>query len=410
MDPVIVVGAGCFGAWTAYELARSGRQVTLLDAYGPGNSRASSGGETRLIRMGYGAQEIYTHWSMRSLGLWKALEARTASRVFHQTGVLWLARDQDPLTTATLAALDRAGVPHEALSRAQLEARWPQIDSGSLGLAILEPHSGVLMARRAVDLVVREAVREGARYATAAVEAPRLGRGRLDEIATRSGDTIAGATFVFACGPWLPTLFPDLLGGRIFVTRQEVLYFGPPPGDARFAPPALPAWIDFGEEMYGVPDIEARGFKISARPARSGVRPRHRRSHRGPHAAGGPRLPRPALPGAPRRAARRRGGVPVREHVQRRFPDRSPSRSGERLAGRRRIRPRLQARPGRRRVRRASGERGRCGRRSLQPRDEGQGPAAGGLLGQVGRVGRVGQVGRVGSICRSGTASTPSGR
>jgi len=263
VDPVVVVGAGCFGAWTAYELARSGRQVTLLDAYGPGNSRASSGGETRLIRMGYGAQEIYTHWSMRSLLLWKALEARTASRVFHQTGVLWLARDQDPLTTATLAALDRAGVPHEALSRAQLEARWPQIDSGPLGQAILEPHSGVLMARRAVDLVVREAVREGARYATAAVEAPPLGRGRLDDVATRSGGAIAGATFVFACGPWLPTLFPDLLGGRIFVTRQEVLYFGPPPGDARFAPPALPAWIDFGEEIYGVPDIESRGFKIS---------------------------------------------------------------------------------------------------------------------------------------------------
>jgi monomeric sarcosine oxidase len=263
VDPVVVVGAGCFGAWTAYELARSGRQVTLLDAYGPGNSRASSGGETRLIRMGYGAQEIYTHWSMRSLLLWKALEARTASRVFHQTGVLWLARDQDPLTTATLAALDRAGVPHEALSRAQLEARWPQIDSGPLGQAILEPHSGVLMARRAVDLVVREAAREGARYITAAVEAPPLGRGRLDDVATRSGGAIAGATFVFACGPWLPTLFPDLLGGRIFVTRQEVLYFGPPPGDARFAPPALPAWIDFGEEMYGVPDIESRGFKIS---------------------------------------------------------------------------------------------------------------------------------------------------
>ena len=263
MEPVVIVGAGCFGAWTAYELARSGRQVTLLDAYGPGNSRASSGAETRLIRMGYGAEEIYTRWALRSLGLWRALEARTASRVFHQTGVLWLAREQDPLTTATLAALERAGVPHEALSRAQLEARWPQIDSGSLGLAILEPHSGVLMARRAVDLVVREAAREGARYATTAVEAPRVGRGRLDAVVTRSGETIAGGTFVFACGPWLPKLFSDLLGGRISATRQEVLYFGPPPGDARFAPPALPAWIDFGEEMYGVPDIESRGFKIS---------------------------------------------------------------------------------------------------------------------------------------------------
>jgi monomeric sarcosine oxidase len=263
MTPVVVVGAGCFGAWTAYHLARSGRPVTLVDAYGPGNSRASSGGETRVIRMGYGAQEIYTRWSLRSLALWNALEKRTGIQVFHQTGVLWMARDEDPLTISTLATLDRIGVPHDRLSRAQLESRWPQIHSGPMTWAIFEPQSGVLMARRAVDLVAREAVREGAHYATAAVDSPRIGRGRLDAITTRSGETIGGATFVFACGPWLPKLFPDLLGERIFVTRQEVLYFGPPAGDARFAPPALPAWIDFGEEMYGIPDIEARGFKIS---------------------------------------------------------------------------------------------------------------------------------------------------
>jgi sarcosine oxidase len=279
MGRVIVVGAGCFGAWTAYHLAQSGQDVMLLDAYGPANSRASSGGETRVIRMGYGAQEIYTRWALRSLGLWKALESRTATQVFHKTGVLWMARDEDPLTMSTLAALERAGVPHERLSRAQIEERWPQIDCGprcpepvegacpepveEVSWAIVEPESGVLMARRAVGVVVREAVREGAQYATTAIDPPRIGHGRLDAVITRSGETIGGATFVFACGPWLPKLFPDSLGDRIFTTRQEVLYFGPPAGDRRFAPPALPAWIDFGEEMYGLPDIEARGFKIS---------------------------------------------------------------------------------------------------------------------------------------------------
>jgi sarcosine oxidase len=264
VGPVVVVGAGCFGAWSAYHLARAGREVTLLDAYGPGNSRASSGGETRIIRMGYGAQEIYTHWSVRSLAMWKALEERTATKVFHQTGVLWMTRGEDPLTTSTLATLERVGVPHERLSRGQIEARWPQIDCGpAFTWAIVEPESGVLMARRAVGVVAGEAVREGARYATAAIDPPRNGRRRLDAVSTRSGETIGGATFVFACGPWLPTLFPDLLDGRLFATRQEVLYFGPPAGDTRFAPPLLPAWIDFGEEMYGVPDIEARGFKIS---------------------------------------------------------------------------------------------------------------------------------------------------
>src|SRR6185295_6538168 len=76
-----------------------------------------------------------------------------------------------------------------------------------------------------------------------------------DAVITQSGETMSGAAVVFACGPWLPKIFPDLLGDRIFATRQEVLYF--------CAPPAMPAWIDFGEEMYGIPDIEARGFKIS---------------------------------------------------------------------------------------------------------------------------------------------------
>jgi glycine/D-amino acid oxidase-like deaminating enzyme len=265
MEPVIVVGAGCFGAWTAYCLARSGHAVTLLDAHGPGNSRASSGGETRVIRMGYGAQEIYTRWSRRSLGLWKALFERSDPTLFRETGVLWMARGQDPLTTSTLATLGRVGVPHERLSRAQLESRWPQIDFGPIMWAVYEPGGGVLMARRAVEAVVREAEREGVRYVEADVNTmtPPVGGRRLEAVTTRSGERIGGAAFVFACGPWLPKLFPDLLGDRIFATRQEVLYFGPPAGDSRFAPPAMPAWIDFGEEMYGIPDIAARGFKIA---------------------------------------------------------------------------------------------------------------------------------------------------
>jgi sarcosine oxidase len=263
MTSIIVVGAGCFGAWTACRLAQAGHAVTLVDAYGPGNSRASSGGETRVIRMGYGAEEIYTRWSWRSLELWKSLFERADPALFHETGVLWMARGEDALTTSTLATLEHVGVPHERLSRAQLDSRWPQIDFGAVTWAIHEPQSGVLMARRAVEAVVREAGRLGGRRVAAAVRPPAIGRGRIDTVTTQSGETMSAAMFVFACGPWLPKLFPDLLGDRIFATRQEILYFGPPPGDGRFAPPAMPAWIDFGEEIYGIPDIEARGFKIS---------------------------------------------------------------------------------------------------------------------------------------------------
>jgi monomeric sarcosine oxidase len=259
---VVIVGAGCFGAWTAHHLVGSGCSVTLLDAYGAANRRASSGGETRLIRMGYGAEEIYTRWSRQSLRLWKSLFERTDPTLFRETGVLWMARDRDPLTTATLATLAREGIAHERLSRAELESRWPQIDFGLLTWAVYEPGSGVLLARQAVATLVRDAEGQGVVSVHAAVRRP-LGRGRLDAVTTQTGETIAADTFVFACGAWLPRLFPTLLQDRIVPSRQEVLYFGPSAGDRRFGSPALPAWIDFGEEVYGVPDLGGQGFKIA---------------------------------------------------------------------------------------------------------------------------------------------------
>ena len=260
---VAVVGAGVFGAWTAYRLAQAGRRVALLDAYGPGNARSSSGGQARVIRMGYGDQEIYTRWSMRSLEVWKSLLGPLGRpSVFQEVGVLWMAHGEDPLTTTTLATLQRFGVVHERLSRSELERRWPQIDFGPNTWAIFEPESGFLVAFHAVQAVVQMAEATGVMYLQEAVVPPQ-GKGPLGSVATRSGKSVRAGTFVFACGPWLPKMFPELLGERIFPTRQEVFYFGPPPGDERFRAPAMPVWVDFAEETYGVPDFKGRGFKVA---------------------------------------------------------------------------------------------------------------------------------------------------
>ena len=260
---VAVVGAGVFGAWTAYHLQQAGRKVALIDAYGPGNARGSSGGQSRVIRMGYGDKEIYTRWSMRSLELWKALLRQVGrSTQFDKAGVLWMAREQDPLTMATLQTLSRLGVKHERLDRAQLTARWPQIDFGPVTWAIHEPDSGFLAAFHVVQVVAQMAQAEGAVYMAEAVLPPK-GKGELATLTTRSGKSIAARTFVMACGPWLGKLFPDLLGERIFPTRQEVFYFGVPAGDERFSSLALPVWADFVEEIYGIPDFKGRGFKVA---------------------------------------------------------------------------------------------------------------------------------------------------
>ena len=262
MARIVVVGAGCFGSWTAWHLTASGHAVTLVDAYGPGNSRSSSGGESRVIRMGYGDSGIYTRWARQSLRQWQRMFAAAAPPLFHRTGVLWIARDHDRYMASTLQTLQAMGVPHQRLTRAQLETRWPQIDFHEIALGVLEPDSGVLLARRAVAAVADAAVRAGAQLVSASAGQP-VGRGRLQAITLEPTGTIDADLFVFACGPWLPKVFPALLGDRMFITRQEVVYVGPPAGDARFAPPAMPAWIDFGSEMYGVPDIETRGFKIA---------------------------------------------------------------------------------------------------------------------------------------------------
>ena len=258
---VVVIGAGSFGAWTAWHLAAAGHRVTLVDAFGAGHSRASSGGESRIIRRGYGDRALYSRWAQASLPQWKALAADSGQALFLETGVLWLGRGEDDHVDASERILAGLGVATEPLTRADLAARLPQLDPGSAARGVLEPGAGVLLARCAVRAVVDRARRRGVDCRVAAAAPPGPVR-RVDAIELGDGSRLAAGTFVFACGPWLPRLFPRLLDPLLRVTRQEVFFFGPPAGDQRFAPPAMPAWIDFRDGAYGLPDIEGRGVKI----------------------------------------------------------------------------------------------------------------------------------------------------
>lgn len=255
-----VIGAGCFGAWSAGSLLDAGHSVVLLDAFGAAHSRASSGGESRVIRMGYGADALYTRWAMRSLAAWKAFDARSPQRIFHPVGMLWLAGRDDGYVGATQKTLRENDVRHERLSIDELARRYPHIATDELGWALCEPDSGALMARRAIQTLVDESVGNGLDHRIAAI-APASSRDVA--IRTTAGETICAGKYVFACGPWLPKLFPSLLGQRIFPTRQEIFFFAPPPGDTSFGPSSMPAWIHHPDLVYGLPDLENRGFKVS---------------------------------------------------------------------------------------------------------------------------------------------------
>src|SRR5262244_4567453 len=137
---VVVVGAGVFGAWTALALALRGKRVALLEAYGAGHSRSSSGDESRIIRMGYGGDEIYTRWSRHSLDLWKELFTATRQPLFHETGVLWLAGDDDKYLSDTESTLTNAGVPFQSFDQSTLMKSYPQVHFDGVKRGILEPH------------------------------------------------------------------------------------------------------------------------------------------------------------------------------------------------------------------------------------------------------------------------------
>ena len=200
---VAVIGAGVFGAWTALQLRRSGRSVTLVDAFGAGHTRSSSGGTSRVFRIGYGREAIYSRWAQRSLSAWLDLFRDAHQELFTRTGVLWMARADDPVTDETIETLQRLRVGFQTLDRTELERRYPQFTFGPVTCGVLEPEAGVIMARRAVQAVVRQAGRQSVDYRVTAVKPPN-GDGRVDALVASDGTRITAGTYVFACGPWLP--------------------------------------------------------------------------------------------------------------------------------------------------------------------------------------------------------------
>lgn len=260
----VIVGAGVFGAWIARCLQQNSASVALIDAYGPANSRSSSGGETRVIRMGYGPDELYTRMAQRSFPAWEELEVQLSAELIHRTGVLWLSNDSDEYTNAMQEVFRQNQIRCERLDADTLRQRYPQLAFEDVTWGLLEPRSGLLMARRAVQLLVFELEKSGMAYLHAKVLAPSAS-GKIEELHTEDGQAISGGKFIFACGPWLPNIFPELLGDRIFPTRQEVFFLGTPSGDSSFRPPNLPVWLHHQHSgiPYALPDIEGRGFKIA---------------------------------------------------------------------------------------------------------------------------------------------------
>jgi glycine/D-amino acid oxidase-like deaminating enzyme len=218
--------------------------------------------------------------------------------IFHPTGVVFFFGRREPYVTQSIEVHQRMGIPLEVFDRAALAKRFPQVVWDGVELGLYEHDRGVLMARRAVQTLVQEFVAAGGEYRQAAIVPPKPDAS-FDSIQTAAGESLSAQRFVFACGPWLPKVFPEILGQRIFPTRQEVFFFAAEPGDTRFLPGQLPGWADFndGDIYYGTPDLEARGVKVA-------------------HDRHGP----PIDPDSGDRVPSTKALAEVREYMKRRFP------------------------------------------------------------------------------------------
>ena len=261
---IVVLGGGAFGLWSALHLERAGADVTLIDAFSPGNPRASSGGESRVIRAVYGPDRIYTEMVRRSYELWDELEQAASRKLYTPTGALWMHRGVDDYLRSSLPFMRELGFPIKRIPLDRAAQRWPQIAFDGIRSVYLERRAGALAARECCLALheLRLAANRG--YRRALARPGPIAGGRLAQVLLGDGTSLEADHFVFACGPWMGPLFPDVIGDRVRATRQEVYYFGPPAGDASYGPEQMPVWIDFGERVfYGLPDVHGRGFKIA---------------------------------------------------------------------------------------------------------------------------------------------------
>ena len=265
---VIVVGAGAFGGWTALHLQRMGARVTLVDIYGPGNSRSTSGDESRGIRTSYGDRphgELWMQWAQKAIERWKEFDAQfgipAKNQIFFTTGDLIMRTDWEPFLTQTRTWWEKNGIPHETLPVEEVRKRWPVFGIDDIKAVLYEPNAGVVRARRATQLVAEVFQREGGKLVIGRVIPPTPGEFDGHTVKLTNGDTLSGDAIVFAVGPWLGKTFP-LMQNRMRTPLGTVVYFATPADDNRFTYPNLPSWNFPGTTGWAALPVDNRGFRV----------------------------------------------------------------------------------------------------------------------------------------------------
>ncbi len=267
---IVVVGAGAWGAFTAWQLRKAGNRVTLVDQYGAGNSRSTSGDETRGIRSSYGDRaltpELWTAWARKSIQKWREFDAehakRFGTRYFFTTGDLILREKPESFTTRTQELWTAQGVKFDVLTAEDATRRWPQIKSEGNGVVLYEPDAGVARARDSVQAAVALGRDAGVQLKIGRVTPGVIRNGTMDGVTLGDGTRLTADAYVFCCGPWMEKVFPEVMRNRTRVPIGHVCYFGTPIGDTRFSFPNIPSWNVPGVTGWAELPVDSRGFRV----------------------------------------------------------------------------------------------------------------------------------------------------
>lgn len=251
MPSAVIAGAGVFGASLARRLARNGWDVTVVDPHPPGHVRAASGHESRLIRFAHGSDRWYTRSAWRARDLWRELEEETGRSLLLECGVAWFALSQDGWEAQSEDALRAEGVPVVRMGVDDAAALFPTFDGDGLRFVLYEPEAGILRARDATQALMEVALGAGARLVA--------GAARPDgDAVLANGERLEADRIIWACGAWLPSIFPGLVDIR--VTRQDVFHFG---NDVSWQSPPVPGWVEYDTAVYGTGDVDGYGVKVA---------------------------------------------------------------------------------------------------------------------------------------------------
>jgi sarcosine oxidase len=222
---VVVVGLGATGAAALNRLARRGVRLLGIERLTPGHDQGSSHGESRIIRLGYFEHPSYVPLLRRTYELWRELEAETAARFLHITGILEIGPPGGEVVSGTLAASHLHGLPHQVMDAAETMRRFPAFKIPDDDVGVFQPDGGFIAAEAAIAAMLAQARAAGADIQTGVAVRSVTPRNHGVRIETSAG-AIEARTAIVAAGPWLKQLMPDL-PAPLRVTREVMGWFEP---------------------------------------------------------------------------------------------------------------------------------------------------------------------------------------